>query len=49
MTDRWMSLPTGRRLEQADHDPNQVGTIGPLRKADEASLRVARKTSVRST
>ena len=40
---KWLSLPTGRRLEQPDHDPNHVGTVGVLRRADEASLRAARR------
>ena len=37
------SLPTGRKLEQPGHDPGYVGTVGPLRRADEARLRLARK------
>jgi hypothetical protein len=37
------SLPTGRKLEQPGYDPNYVGTVGPLRPANEASLRLARK------
>ena len=41
MTDIWMDLPTGRKLEQPD--PGYVGTIGPLRGADEPSLRLARR------
>jgi hypothetical protein len=43
MSNVWMDLPTGRRLEQPGHDPNRVGTIGPLRHADKASLRLARR------
>lgn len=43
--DKWMSLPSGRRLEPAGYDPNHVGTIGPLRPADEARLRLARKNT----
>ena len=39
----WMDLPSGRRLEQPDHDPNYQGTVGPLRKADEGRLRLARR------
>ena len=38
------SIPTGRRLEQPDYDPNYQGTIGPLRRADEARLRLARRS-----
>ena len=43
MSDRWMDLPTGRRLEQHGHDPNYVGTLGVLRPADEGRLRLARR------
>jgi len=39
----WSSPPTGRRLETGDVDPRYVGTIGVLGRADEASLRVARR------
>jgi hypothetical protein len=39
----WMDLPTGRKLEQPGYDPNYVGTLGPLRRADEPSLRLARR------
>jgi len=39
----WMSLPTGRRLEQPGYDPNYVGTLGVLRPADEGRLRLARR------
>ena len=38
---RWMSMPTGRRLEQPDYDQNTWGGVGPLRRVDEASLRLA--------
>jgi hypothetical protein len=40
---RWLSLPTGRRLETPDYDTPHVGTVGVLRKPDEASLRLARR------
>jgi len=40
----WFSLPTGRKLEQPDHDPNYIGSLGPLRAADEGRLRLARRT-----
>jgi hypothetical protein len=40
---RWLSLPRGWRVEQPDDDPNYQGTVGVLRRADEASLRAARK------
>ena len=40
---RWMSVPTGRRLEQADYDPRYQGTIGVLRPADEGRLKLARR------
>jgi hypothetical protein len=40
----WFSLPTGRRLEQPGYDPKVQGTIGPLRRADPARLRLARRT-----
>jgi hypothetical protein len=38
-----MSLPRGWKVERPSHDPNYVGTIGPLRRADEGSLRLARR------
>jgi hypothetical protein len=43
--DRWLSLPTGRRLEQpgGDYDPNTWGRVGPLHRADKESLRLARR------
>jgi hypothetical protein len=41
--DKWMNLPTGRRLEQPSYDPGYVGSLGPLRIATEASLRLARR------
>jgi hypothetical protein len=41
--DRVMSMPTGRRLEQPGFDPRYQGSVGPLRRADEASLRLARR------
>lgn len=44
MSDIWMDLPTGRKLEQPGHAPNYVGTLGPLRPADEARLRLARRS-----
>jgi hypothetical protein len=34
---------TGRQLEQPGHDPGYVGTLGPLRRADQARLRLARR------
>jgi hypothetical protein len=40
---RSMSVPTGRKLEQPGHDPNYQGSVGVLRRADEASLRLARR------
>jgi hypothetical protein len=40
---RSMSMPTGRKLEQPGHDPNYQGSVGVLRRADEASLRLARR------
>jgi hypothetical protein len=40
---RWMSLPAGRKLEEPGYDPNYQGTVGVLRRADEASLRLARR------
>ena len=43
MSNVWMDLPTGRKLEQPGHDPGYVGTIGPLRRADAPSLRLARR------
>jgi hypothetical protein len=39
----WMDLPSGRRVEQPGYDPKVQGTIGPLRRADEARLRLARR------
>ena len=42
---RWMDLPVGRRLEQPDYDPHVVGELGPLRRADEPRLRLARKNA----
>ena len=41
--DRSMSLPTGRRLEEHDYDPSYFGTVGPLSRADEPRLRLARR------
>ncbi len=41
--DRWLSVPSGRRLDPPDFDPAYVGSIGVLRRADEARLRLARK------
>ena len=39
---RWGEVgPTGRRLEQPSLDPTHIGSLGPLRRADEASLRLA--------
>ena len=38
-----MDLPRGWNVEQPGHDPNYVGTLGPLRKADEPRLRLARR------
>jgi hypothetical protein len=43
MSNVWMNLPTGRRLETGDVDPRRVGTIGVLKGADEARLRLASK------
>ena len=39
----WIDLPVGRRLEQPGYDPRRIGTVGVLRRADEASLRLARR------
>ena len=36
-------LPRGWRVEQPDHDPDRVGGVGVLRRADEASLKAARR------
>jgi hypothetical protein len=36
-------LPRGWKLEQPDLDPDYQGSVGPLRRADKASLRLARK------
>jgi hypothetical protein len=38
-----MKLPTGRKLEQPDHDPDYQGSVGVLRRPDESSLRLARR------
>ena len=43
MTGVWMDLPTGRKLEQPGQDRGYVGEIGPLRRADEKSLQLARR------
>ena len=32
------SIPTGRRLEQADYDPSYLGTVGPLYGLDGSDL-----------
>ena len=45
MSDKWMSLPVGRRLEQLDYDPHVVGELGPLRRVNEPRLRLARKNA----
>jgi hypothetical protein len=44
MSNVWIDLPVGRRLEQPGYDPKVQGTIGPLRRADPARLRLARRT-----
>ena len=41
--ERWMSLPTGRKLEQPNHDLNCQGTVGVLRRADKDRLELARR------
>ncbi len=41
--DRWMSMPSGRKLEQPDYGPDYQGSIGVLRRPDKASLRLARR------
>jgi hypothetical protein len=38
-----MSLPRGWKVEQPGHDPNYQGTVGVLRRADEARLTLARR------
>ena len=38
-----MSLPRGWKVEQPDHDPDVWGNVGPLRRADAARLRLARR------
>ena len=43
MSDKWMSLPTSRKLEQRDYDPSYIGTVGVLRPADDARLKLARR------
>jgi hypothetical protein len=40
---RWLSMPRGRKLEQPGFDPRYQGSVGVLRKADESSLRLARR------
>jgi hypothetical protein len=40
---RWLSMPRGWKVEQPGHDPNRVGSVGPLRRADKDSLRLARR------
>ncbi|MDQ3381991.1 MAG: hypothetical protein M3546_17060 [Actinomycetota bacterium] len=39
----WMSLPTGRKLEQPGHDPNYQGTVGVLRPATAERRELLRK------
>jgi hypothetical protein len=43
MNNAWLGSPEGRRLEQPSIDPGYQGSVGPLRRADEASLRAARR------
>ena len=37
------SIPSGRKLEQPSYDPNYRGSVGPLRRADKDSIRLARR------
>jgi hypothetical protein len=37
------SLPRGWRVEESDYDPDYQGSVGPLRRPDAASLRLARR------
>lgn len=37
------SVPRGWKVEQPDSDPDYQGSVGPLRRADKESLRLARR------
>jgi hypothetical protein len=41
---RWMSLPTGRKLQGPDSDPRYQGSVGPLRRPDADMLKLARRS-----